>query len=196
MPSGHTDYFELKLVGKEPVQKGHFDLRVLPLKMGNKSPMWKVSSLGDRRHPSQQTWGIQDQEGCAKKTCYFLTNLLPQAQISLFCQGCTNLLFLCLRGIKTSYFGDFFEFHISMYIWDPHIYKIKFAFLLLIYHRFPGGAGGKEPTCQCRRQKRRRFDSWVGTIPWRRKWQPTPVFFPEKSHGQRNLVGYNSWGHK
>ena len=36
----------------------------------------------------------------------------------------------------------------------------------------------------------------VGKIPWRRKWQPTPVFLPGKSHGQRNLPGYNPWGHK
>ena len=41
---------------------------------------------------------------------------------------------------------------------------------------FPGGASGKEPACQCRRQKRHRFDPQVGKIPWRKKWQPTPVF--------------------
>ena len=35
-----------------------------------------------------------------------------------------------------------------------------------------------------------------GKSPWRRKWQPTPVFLPGKSHGQRNLVGYSPWGHK
>ena len=40
------------------------------------------------------------------------------------------------------------------------------------------------------------FDPWVGKISWRRKWQPTPVFFPGKSHRQRNLVGYSSWGWK
>ena len=44
---------------------------------------------------------------------------------------------------------------------------------------------GKESTCQCRRCG---FDPWVGKIPWRRKWQPTPVFLPGKSHGQRSLV--------
>ena len=33
-------------------------------------------------------------------------------------------------------------------------------------------------------------------IPWRRKWQPSPVFLLGKSHGQRSLVGYSSWGHK
>ena len=37
---------------------------------------------------------------------------------------------------------------------------------------------------------------WVGKIPWRRKWQPTPVFLPGKSHGQRRLTGYSSWGCK
>ena len=40
------------------------------------------------------------------------------------------------------------------------------------------------------------FDPWVGKIPWRRKWQPTPVFCPGKSHGQRSLVGYSPWGPK
>ena len=36
---------------------------------------------------------------------------------------------------------------------------------------------------------------WV-EIPWRRNWQPTPVFLPGKSHGQRSLAGYSLWGHK
>ena len=40
------------------------------------------------------------------------------------------------------------------------------------------------------------FDSWVGMIPWRRKWQPTPVFLPGDSHGQRRWVGYSPWGRK
>ena len=52
---------------------------------------------------------------------------------------------------------------------------------------------GKESTWQCRRPG---FGSWVRKIPWRMKWQLTPVFFPGKSHGQRSLVGYSSWGCK
>ena len=40
------------------------------------------------------------------------------------------------------------------------------------------------------------FDPWVGKIPWRRKWQPTPVFLPEKSHRQRSLAVYSPWGCK
>ena len=41
-----------------------------------------------------------------------------------------------------------------------------------------------------------RFDPWVGKIPWRRKWQPTPVFLPGKPHGWRSLAGYSPWGYK
>ena len=43
---------------------------------------------------------------------------------------------------------------------------------------------------------RRGFNPWVGKIPWRRKWQPTPVLFPGKSDGQRTPVGYRPWGCK
>ena len=35
---------------------------------------------------------------------------------------------------------------------------------------------------------------WVRKIPWRRKWQPTPVFLPGKTHGEGSLVGYSPWG--
>ena len=52
---------------------------------------------------------------------------------------------------------------------------------------FPTGSSGKEPICQCRRLERCGFDPWVGKIPWRRKWQPAPVFLLGKSHGQRSL---------
>ena len=61
---------------------------------------------------------------------------------------------------------------------------------------FPGGTSGKEPACQCRRCKRLGFDPWVGKIPWRRAWQPTPVFLPGESHGQRSPMGYGPWDHK
>ena len=39
------------------------------------------------------------------------------------------------------------------------------------------------------------FYPWVGKIPWRRKWQPTPGFLPGASHGRRSLVGSSPWGH-
>ena len=40
------------------------------------------------------------------------------------------------------------------------------------------------------------FNPWIRKIPWRRKWQPTPVFLPGKYYGQRSLVGYSPWGCK
>ena len=49
---------------------------------------------------------------------------------------------------------------------------------------------------QCRRRKRCGFNPWVGKIPWRRAWQPTPEFLPGESHGQRSLAVYSPWGHK
>ena len=73
--------------------------------------------------------------------------------------------------------------------------EIKHLFSYL-FGPFPGGANGKEPTCQYR-DVRDSFDPCVGKIPWSRKWQPTPIFLPRESHGQRSLVGYNSlWGRK
>ena len=59
---------------------------------------------------------------------------------------------------------------------------------------FPGGSSGKEPACQCRRYKSCGFDPQVGKIPWRRKWQSTPIFLPGKSYGQRSLAGYSPRG--
>ena len=50
-----------------------------------------------------------------------------------------------------------------------------------------------EVICQCSRHKRSKFDPWVGKIPCRREWQPTPVFLPGEFHGQRSLAGYSQW---
>ena len=52
---------------------------------------------------------------------------------------------------------------------------------------------GKESACQCRRHG---FNPWVGKIPWRRKWQPPPVFLLRKSHGQKSLACYSRQGRK
>ena len=55
--------------------------------------------------------------------------------------------------------------------------------LLILDQGFPSGSSGKEPTCQCRRRKRCRFDPWAGNVSWGRKWQPTPVCLPGKFRG-------------
>ena len=58
--------------------------------------------------------------------------------------------------------------------------------MVLVVKKPPANAG----------DMRRRFAPWVGKIPWRRAWQPTPVFLPGESHRQRSLAGYSPWGCK
>ena len=58
---------------------------------------------------------------------------------------------------------------------------------------FPGGSDGKASVCSAEDPG---FNPWDGKIPWKRKWQPTPVPLPGKSHGRRSLVGYSPWGLK
>ena len=99
------------------------------------------------------------------------------------------------------------------YSLKPYIVWYKSVILL----RLPRWLNGKQSTCQCRRHRRLGFNPWVRKIPWRRKWQPTPVFLPRKFslilrpsyivpwrrkwqptpvllpgdfYGQRSLVGY------
>ena len=64
---------------------------------------------------------------------------------------------------------------------------------VIILKGFSCSSSGKESSCQCRRFS---FNPWVKKIPWRRKWQLTPVFLPRKIHGWRSLVGYSPWGSK
>ena len=61
---------------------------------------------------------------------------------------------------------------------------------------FWGQAGGKEPAWQCQRYKRCEFDPWVGKIPWRRAWQPTPVFLPGEFQGENSLTDYSPQGQR
>ena len=60
--------------------------------------------------------------------------------------------------------------------------------LIYIAKGLPRWLSEKESACQCRRHKKCGFDLWVRKIPWRRKWQPTPVSLPGKSHEQRSLA--------
>ena len=70
----------------------------------------------------------------------------------------------------------------------PVLINLSFNFNSHIWD-FPGGIAVKNPPANAR-------DPWVGKLPWRSKWQPTPVFLPGEFHGWRSLVGYSSWGHK
>ena len=56
---------------------------------------------------------------------------------------------------------------------------------------FPGGSDGKESACNAGEPY---LVPGSGRFPWRRGWQPTPIFLPGESHGQRSLMGYSPWG--
>ena len=62
------------------------------------------------------------------------------------------------------------------------------------YWGLPGGTDGKKLACQCRRHKRLEFNPWVGKIPWRRAWQPTPVVLPRESPWTEEPGGLQSMG--
>ena len=94
---------------------------------------------------------------------------------------------------------------IFLFHWRPYICFFKTATLFAIYSSgilsksmIVVGESQvvqlvKNPPAQFKRFKRHGFNPWVGKIPWRRKWQPTPVFLSGKSCGQRSLVGYRPW---
>ena len=79
---------------------------------------------------------------------------------------------------------------------DRHYYCYNYYRNAIGAGGFPGGTGGKEPACPCRRHKRYGFDPCVRKIPWKRKGQPTPVFSRGKSQGQRSLAGYHPQGRR
>ena len=59
---------------------------------------------------------------------------------------------------------------------------------------FPDGSAGKESAGNAGNEGKRRFYPCIRKIPWRRTWQPSPVFLPGKSYGQRSLIVYSPWG--
>ena len=82
--------------------------------------------------------------------------------------------------------------HIYMYPFSPSQRECGFLVAVLkamnLKESFPGDSVVKNLPANAG-DAGNGFNPWVGKIPWRRKWQLTPVFLPEKSHGQRSLVG-------
>ena len=66
-------------------------------------------------------------------------------------------------------------------------------YFIITINGLPWWLRWKRICLQCRRLE---FDLWVGKIPWRREWLPTPVFLLGESHGLRSLTDYSPQGHK
>ena len=109
-------------------------------------------------------------------TFLVLKFILSEINIAIFA-------FFYLVLTRHIFLYSFLLIYMYLYIQDKFLADSLWASLWL---------SGKFRIClQCRRCG---IDPLVGKIPWRRKWQPTPVCLPGKFHGQRNLVGYSLWG--
>ena len=121
--------------------------------------------------------------------------LIRWCQCSIFSLNLSELWF-CME-LSKSYLDSYCNLIRTSYLLNLNLFLAVFILSNCIrlvriwFWAFPGGASGKEPACQCRRRKRWGFNPWVGKIPWRRAWQPIPVFLPGETHGQRILAGHS-----
>ena len=126
---------------------------------------------------------------------YFIDHLMTLSTITFLISR--KLLFSDLCSVTVAYicFIDAKTYQMSMgYLLE--YFKLSFVPWIIITSIHLGASqvlSGKESACQCRR---RMFNPGMGRIPWRRKWQPTPVFLPGESHRQRSLAGYSPWSCK
>ena len=118
--------------------------------------------------PAEGTWLILFKQQTTTVLCYLLTLRL------IFWKYLTTL-----SGIVVLWLG---LYHIS---WRYFRWK-----------GIPWWFRDKESTCNGGDAEDTGSNPWVRKIPWKKKWQPTPVFLPGKSHGQRSPAGYSPWGHK
>ena len=142
---------------------------------------WKQnldSSPGSRHHwVLSNTWTVlSDLTHCVFSHFFLTGRLSPSCCFPWVC-------FLPLAVFNTLCLSLFFRSFITFQVCNLPLHFVCLApvsslsppFQMEVLD-FPGGAGDKEPTCQCRTHKRRGFNPWVGKIPWRRARQPTPVF--------------------
>ena len=104
----------------------------------------------------------------------------------------SNVDFRCCTFSTSLGIISFFNFYPFWWVhmWYPIVVLI---FIFQSINGLPWWLTGYSIFLECRRPG---FDPWVGNIPWRRKWQPTPVPLLGESHGQRSLMGYSPWGHR
>ena len=85
---------------------------------------------------------------------------------------------------------------LEAYLYSPSQIHLRFSYWSFLYQSrvvgFPRGSVVKNPPASAGN----RFNPWVRKIPWKRKWQPTPVFLPGEFHGQKSLAGHSPWSCK
>ena len=136
---------------------------------------------------TELNWGLyQNWEKCTDFPYAFWPHMCIAPLLSVLL---TRMILLLLLLNKGRTYTDHPESIVYFLVYSWYCVFCGFGQVYNKQMGFPHGASGKEPACQCSRCKRREFDPWVGKIPWRKAWQPTPVFLPGESRGQRSLVG-------
>ena len=127
--------------------------------------------------------------------CFCCSGSGPHLSLMVFCNHCLqhfiNHYVFKFFLLKYSWFMANLCYRakwLSLYTYR-HFLKIFFSIMVCI--SFPHGAVIENTPANARDAGDWGFDPWVGKIPWRRKWQPTPVFLPRKSLGLRTLVSYS-----
>ena len=117
---------------------------------------------------------VGDSKPSHHPNCHFLNAFTTPQYLSVL-----HLLFFQNAPYRNFFFSHFTLWHLMPYIsaWGGSYFTTIYCTICL----------------QCRRH---RFYPCVWTIPWRRRWQSSPVFLPGESHGQRSQVGYSPWGPK
>ena len=103
-----------------------------------------------------------------------------------------------LRVLCTSCIHDFYQIHILQMFYPNMWLVVSLYWSWYIFYRVYSKRRTSlvSQTIVCLKCRRPGLYLWVGKIPWKWKWQHTPVFLSGKPHGQRSLAGYSSWGCK
>ena len=99
----------------------------------------------------------------------------------LFLVGETFKIIVEIRKISTKYINT--------------QHNVLILYIIHCIFGLPRWLSGEKSTCQWE-DTEESINPWIRKITWRRKWQPTPVIMPGRSHGERSLEGYRPWSHK
>ena len=113
-------------------------------------------------------------------------NVKSESEVAQSCLTPSNPMVCSLPGSSVHVI-----FQTRVLKWVAIAFSIFFYTYIWKYMGFPSGSVVKNSPARAGHGKRYGFNPWVGKIPWRSKWQPTPVFLPGEFHGQRSLVGYS-----
>ena len=102
-------------------------------------------------------------------------------------EGVCRIFWGLWEVIKVVWTGESYILSFTWWIFIGTCYVLKASQVAVVIKNRSANKGDN---------KIRGFDPWIGKTPWRRKWQPTPVFLPGKSYGQKSSAGYSPWRHK